>query len=151
MVHNSKTFFLGILYIIIPFLGVPTPVKTVLAVLAGLYLISLSMNFSFPQKKPMRKRERITPVFVENVPLNVPPAALSTPASVSPVPEFIPEHVVQDIPQNISPHTSQDSPSHISRIVTPSVTPSRQRVGTRVATRVGTRSSRAKAQPMDAS
>jgi hypothetical protein len=72
MVHNAKTFLLGVFIIIIPFLGIPTSWKTVLVVIAGLYLVSLSLTFAFPSKKPARtykRRERVTPVFVENVPI----------------------------------------------------------------------------------
>ncbi len=72
MISNHKTFFLGVFIFIIPFLGLPSSWKTILIVLSGTYLAVQSIKVSFLIKKtfkPIRKKEKVTPVFVENMPM----------------------------------------------------------------------------------
>ncbi|HEY4505095.1 MAG TPA: hypothetical protein VJG67_00135 [Candidatus Paceibacterota bacterium] len=71
MIKQKRTLFLGIFIFLIPFLGLPTSWKTVLVILSGLGLVTLSVKFSLP-KKPIRtkgRREKSTPVFVESMPV----------------------------------------------------------------------------------
>jgi len=71
MINKKSTFFLGIFIFTIPFLGFPSFWKTLFIVFSGLILIFLSIKISLP-KRPVKgrsKREKITPVFVENVPI----------------------------------------------------------------------------------
>lgn len=71
MLTRKSTFFLGIFIFIVPFLGVPSSWKTLFITLSGLTLIILSVKISLPKKntKPRVKREKVTPVFVENTPI----------------------------------------------------------------------------------
>lgn len=81
MIKSKRTLLLGIFIFILPFLGVPTSWKTTLIILSGLALIALSLNITIPKKstKRPRRKEKVTPVFVENAPIyprrsEVPPA-----------------------------------------------------------------------------
>ena len=71
MIQRKDTFFLGIFIFLIPFLGVPTSWKTLFITLSGLGLVAISLRVSLPKKqfKIRTKKDRITPVFVENSPL----------------------------------------------------------------------------------
>ena len=71
MIQRKSTFFLGIFIFLIPFLGFPSFWKTVMITLSGLALILLSVKVTLPRKnlKARGKREKITPVFVENIPV----------------------------------------------------------------------------------
>jgi len=72
MIKSRRTFFLGIFIFLIPFLGFPTSWKTFLVVVSGIALIVMSIKISLPKKtlaKRPRKKEKATPVFVENSPM----------------------------------------------------------------------------------
>lgn len=71
MIHKKSTFFLGIFILLIPFLGLPSFWKTILIFISGVLLIGLSVKISLPKKntKTRTKREKATPVFVENIPV----------------------------------------------------------------------------------
>ena len=71
MIQRKSTFFLGIFIFLISFLGLPSSWKTTLFVLSGLTLVALSVKIILPKKHPKSKvrREKITPVFVENAPV----------------------------------------------------------------------------------
>jgi hypothetical protein len=71
MIHKKSTFFLGLFILLIPFLGFPSFWKTMLIFISGVSLISLSVKVYLPRKntKPRHKKEKITPVFVENIPV----------------------------------------------------------------------------------
>lgn len=72
MIKNNRTLFLGIFLLLILFLGFPSSWKTFFVVISGLYLIVSSLKISLPKKgvaKKIRKKEKATPVFVENSPI----------------------------------------------------------------------------------
>lgn len=71
MISNKRTFFLGIFIFIIPFLGFPSSWKTIFIVVSGVVLVLMSLKLSLPRKttRVKSKKERTTPVFVENIPI----------------------------------------------------------------------------------
>ena len=71
MINRKSTFFLGIFIFIIPFLGFPGAWKTFFVTISGIVLVFLSVKISLPKKttKVRTKREKVTPVFVENIPI----------------------------------------------------------------------------------
>ncbi len=71
MISNKRTFFLGIFIFIIPFLGFPGSWKTAFIIISGIALIFLSVKISMPKKqgRVRSKKEKVTPVFVENIPI----------------------------------------------------------------------------------
>ena len=71
MINKKSTFFLGIFIFLIPFMGFPSSGKTFLITLSGIALVLLSVKISLPKKhtKIRSKKEKITPVFVENIPI----------------------------------------------------------------------------------
>ncbi|MEQ1500189.1 MAG: hypothetical protein ABL917_02330 [Parcubacteria group bacterium] len=74
IINRKSTFFLGIFIFLIPFLGLPTLWKTIFTLLAGAFLVSLSVTVSLVRrgsKYNKLKKERVTPVFVENLPPKV--------------------------------------------------------------------------------
>lgn len=73
MIKNRRYFLLGIFVVIIPFLGVPTSWRIWFTCLSGLFLIWNSIKISWPKvpKKLNKKREKVTSVFVQNVPPKV--------------------------------------------------------------------------------
>lgn len=56
---------------LIPFTGFPSSWKSFFVIASGLILISLSIKVSLPRRgsKARQKREKVTPVFVENIPI----------------------------------------------------------------------------------
>lgn len=71
MIVNTKTFFVGLILVLLPFLGIPLFWKTTFTVLFGLYLIFLSIRIELPKKataKRTRKKEKTSSVFTENSP-----------------------------------------------------------------------------------
>lgn len=70
MIHSKRTFFLGIFIFLIPYLGVPSSWKTALIVLSGILLVLLSIRVSLPKQSSRRprKKEKVTPIFVESAP-----------------------------------------------------------------------------------
>lgn len=76
IISRKSTLFLGLFIFVIPFLGLPSFWKTTLVVLSGLVLVSLSVKISIPRKntKQRMRREKVTPVFVESVPVYTPPS-----------------------------------------------------------------------------
>lgn len=71
MISRKNTFFLGIFIIVIPFLGIPTSAKTFFIILSGLMLIAFSVSIVLPRKnlRTRPKKEKVTAVFVENMPV----------------------------------------------------------------------------------
>ena len=71
MITRKRTFFLGIFIFLIPFLGVPTSWKTLFVTVSGLGLVAMSVKITLPKKqvKTKTKKEKITPVSVENFPI----------------------------------------------------------------------------------
>ncbi len=70
--QRKNIFFLGVFIFLIPYLGLPAGWKTFFIVLSGLTLITLSIKITLPKKgavKRPRKKEKVTPVFVENSPI----------------------------------------------------------------------------------
>ena len=70
MITNRRTLFLGIFIVLIPFLGFPSSWKTFMIVISGLTLISFSVEITIPKKiskRPLRRKETITPVFRESI------------------------------------------------------------------------------------
>jgi hypothetical protein len=73
-IKNKQIFFIGIFILLVwIFFGVPTSWKIFLTVLSALYLMFLSVKISMPKrggpKKPIRRKEKVTPVFTENSPM----------------------------------------------------------------------------------
>ena len=71
MISRKSTFFLGIFIFLIPFSGFPMSWKSTLIILSGIILVFLSVKISLPKKNSRTKlrREKVTPVFVENIPI----------------------------------------------------------------------------------
>lgn len=71
MINRRSTFFLGIFIFVIPFLGIPGSWRTTFIVLSGIALIILSIKITLP-KKPLKsrmRREKVTTVYVESIPV----------------------------------------------------------------------------------
>ncbi len=73
MVKNVRTLILGILIIVIPFLGFTRFWKNSFLVIIGAVMIVTSLKITLPRRgvvaKRIRKKEKITPVFMENSPI----------------------------------------------------------------------------------
>ncbi len=71
MINKKSTFFLGVFIFLIPFMGFPSFWKSTFVVISGLALILTSVKVSLPKKNSRlrSKREKVTPVFVENIPI----------------------------------------------------------------------------------
>lgn len=71
MINKKSTFFLGIFIFLIPFTGFPSSWKTAFIVISGLVLMFMSVKVSLPKKniRSRIKKEKVTPVFVENIPI----------------------------------------------------------------------------------
>lgn len=70
MITNRRTLFLGIFIVLIPFLGFPSAWKTFMIVMSGFALVSFSVEITIPKKlskRPLRRKETITPVFRESI------------------------------------------------------------------------------------
>jgi hypothetical protein len=73
-IKNKKIFFLGIFILLIwTFFGIPTSWKIFLTILSAIYLVVISLKIDLPRrgnlKRPIRRREKITPVFSESAPI----------------------------------------------------------------------------------
>lgn len=71
MISKKSTFFLGIFIFLIPFTGFPSSWKSAFVIVSGIALIAMSVKISLPKKhnRGRAKREKVTPVFVENIPI----------------------------------------------------------------------------------
>lgn len=71
MIQHKTTFFLGIFIFLVPFLGLPSDWKTMLIAATGIFLVVISVKIVLPRKnlRPKGRREKVTPVFVENIPI----------------------------------------------------------------------------------
>lgn len=71
MIQNPRTLSVGIFIFILPFLGFPSFWKTLFIMLCGFFLIASSLKISIPKKsaKRPRRKDKVTPVFVENSPV----------------------------------------------------------------------------------
>jgi hypothetical protein len=71
MINKKSTFFLGIFIFLIPFLGFPSSWKSAFVIISGISLVLMSVKISLPKKgsRIKTKKERTTPVFVENIPI----------------------------------------------------------------------------------
>lgn len=71
MINKKSTFFLGIFIFLIPFLGFPSVWKSAFVIISGIFLVLMSVKISLPKKSSRikSKKERSTPVFVENIPI----------------------------------------------------------------------------------
>lgn len=73
MIRNKHTFFIGIFIILVwVFFGIPNSWKISLTIISAIYLLFISVRIELPKRginKRIRKKEKITPVFVENSPL----------------------------------------------------------------------------------
>ncbi len=71
MINKKSTFFLGIFIFLIPFLGFPSVWKSAFVIISGISLVLMSVKISLPKKtsRIKSKKERSTPVFVENIPI----------------------------------------------------------------------------------
>lgn len=71
MINRRSTFFLGIFIFVIPFLGIPSSWRTFFIMISGITLIILSIKITLPKKntKSRVKKEKVTPVFVESIPV----------------------------------------------------------------------------------
>ena len=50
MIQRKTTFYLGLFIFLIPFLGLPSIYKTILIIVSGLTLLSLSVKLTLPKK-----------------------------------------------------------------------------------------------------
>lgn len=73
MISKKSTFFLGIFLFFIPFMGFPSSWKNTLVIISGLILIALSVKVVVPKRtsRTRLKKEKITPVFMENSPISL--------------------------------------------------------------------------------
>lgn len=71
MINKKSTFFLGVFIFLIPFMGFPSAWKSAFVIISGITLILMSIKISLPKKnsKSRLKKEKVTPVFVENIPI----------------------------------------------------------------------------------
>ena len=73
MLKQKNTFFLGIFILLVwIFFGIPTSWKIFLTILSAVYLIVISLKITLPKRgalKRVRRKEKVTPVFVENSPI----------------------------------------------------------------------------------
>jgi hypothetical protein len=73
MIQRKSTFFIGLFIIlIVAFLGLPSAWKAGLLIVSGLALMALSVKITLPKRniKPrVRRKEKVTQVFVESVPV----------------------------------------------------------------------------------
>ena len=72
MIKNRSTLFIGIFILIIFFLGFPSSWERFFVIISGIYLILTSIKISLPRRgtaKKIRRKEKSTPVFVENSPM----------------------------------------------------------------------------------
>ena len=110
MIKRNSTFFLGIFIFLIPFLGLPSFWKTTFIILSGVTLVGLSVKLTLPRKAPKGrlKREKITPVFVENSPIiksSPPPPQAPEPLPLAP-----------EVRTQQAPSTSKNNPRRSSRM-----------------------------------
>ncbi len=92
IISRKSTFFLGIFIFIIPFLGFPSAWKIVMTCIAGIAVILMSLKVSIPKKSPRHKpREKVTPVFVESIPVLSPRNDTVEVISQVPIPEPAPK------------------------------------------------------------
>jgi hypothetical protein len=73
-IKNKQTFFLSIFILLVwTFFGIPTSWKIFLTILSALYLVILSVKVELPRrgsmKRPVRRKEKVTPVFSESSPV----------------------------------------------------------------------------------
>jgi hypothetical protein len=85
MIKQRNTFFLGIFILITwIFFGVPTSWKIFITIVSALYLVIISVKITLPKRnlaKRIKKKEKVTPVFMENSPIYPPaPANPNEPA-----------------------------------------------------------------------
>lgn len=71
MISKKSTFFLGIFIFLTPFFGLPSSYKNTFIVLSAILLILLSVKINIPKKnlKPRARKEKVTEVFIESVPV----------------------------------------------------------------------------------
>lgn len=70
MITNRRTLILGILIILIPFLGFPSAWKTFMILVSGATLVGFSVDITIPKKIPkriVRRKENVNPVFRESI------------------------------------------------------------------------------------
>lgn len=109
MISRKSTFFLGIFIFLVPFFGLPSFWKTLFVALSGITLVFLSIKITIPKKsiKNKIKKEKVTPVYVENIPVYYPPVN-----EPEPVIEVAPT-VVQKAPTRRRASTSKSSANKI--------------------------------------
>ena len=108
IINRKSTFFLGIFIFIIPFLGFPSFWKTALTILSGIILVTSSLKIALPKKHARRTpREKVTPVFVESMPVISP--ANDTIEVVSQLPP-IPEVKIEKPEEKIKPARKPRAP-----------------------------------------
>jgi hypothetical protein len=76
MIKNNNTFFLGIFILLIwLFFGISAWAKEFLTICSAIYLIIISVKIHLPKRgtiKRLKKKEKVTPIFVENSPIDIP-------------------------------------------------------------------------------
>jgi O-antigen/teichoic acid export membrane protein len=83
-IKNKQTFFLAIFILLVwTFFGIPTSWKIFLTILSALCLIILSVKVELPRrgsmKRPIRRKEKVTPVFSQSAPINISTLDISLP------------------------------------------------------------------------
>lgn len=96
MISRKSTFFLGIFIFLIPFFGLPSFWKTLFVALSGITLLFLSVKITIPKKsiKNKIKKEKVTPVYVENIPVYYPPVNELEPI-IEAAPKIVPKAPVR--------------------------------------------------------
>ena len=112
MINNKNIFFLGLFVLATQYLfGLPTFWKTLLITISVLSIIFLSTKITLPKRnaKNVKRKEKVTPVFMENSPPNQPQVV--QPATIS-EPETPATNVVEilDIKPKVSRKTSSKKP-----------------------------------------
>jgi ABC-type polysaccharide/polyol phosphate export permease len=74
IIKQKNTLFLGVFLLVTwIFLGIPDSWKIFFTLVSALYLIIISIKVTLPKRNPsrrFRRKERATPVFMENSPLS---------------------------------------------------------------------------------
>ena len=77
MIKQKNTLFLGVFLLIIwIFDGIPRSWKVFFTIISALYLVIISLKINLPKRgvvKRVKRKEKVTPVFVENYPQPVQP------------------------------------------------------------------------------
>ena len=86
-IKNNQTLFIAIFILLLwIFFGIPPFWKELLTILSAIYLLIISIKITLPKRgvaKRPRKKEKITPVFTENSPIQNPTQIINNSDDIS--------------------------------------------------------------------